>query len=436
MQYKNWIKKITLALLLLMLVLPLTTFSESVEELEGQIADYEKQIQKLEREIAEQRKKVQDTSLKAAELESVVNSLNATQKKLDTQIAQTQNVIGKTETQIEKLSIEITDKQKKIKLADKALAEAVRKLNILENRTFFEMIFSNDTISGFTNDLTSVENIRESLFKSKKELLQLNTELSEKKLEEETNKVVLEQEQEKLVGQKESVEYTKREKYSLLAATKNEQARYESLLAQKEAQKEAFLKEMLEIESKLQILIDPNSFPGARHGILGWPVNDFVLTQRFGYTEFSKSNPQFYSTGAHNGIDLAIPIGTPVKAAEAGIIKGFDNTDNYPGCYSWGGWVVVEHDNGLSTLYAHLSSSIVQVGQRVEKGQTIAYSGSTGISTGPHLHFTLYASQGVEIVYYKDIKPGATRGCGATNVQIPIADLDAYLDPLEYLPQL
>lgn len=90
--------------------------------------------------------------------------------------------------------------------------------------------------------------------------------------------------------------------------------------------------------------------------------------------------------GAHgyNGVDFGAPVGTPVVAAAAGKVIVSKPT-GYNGGY--GHYVVVEHDNGTQTLYAHLSSVVASVGDDVVKGQKIALSGNTGRSTGPHLHF-------------------------------------------------
>ena len=83
----------------------------------------------------------------------------------------------------------------------------------------------------------------------------------------------------------------------------------------------------------------------------------------------------------HSGIDLANDIGTKVRASKAGRVS-------YAGWYSgYGNTVVIEHDQGYTTLYGHLNESIVRNGQYVQGGQVIAYMGSTGDSTGPHLHF-------------------------------------------------
>jgi murein DD-endopeptidase MepM/ murein hydrolase activator NlpD len=77
-------------------------------------------------------------------------------------------------------------------------------------------------------------------------------------------------------------------------------------------------------------------------------------------------------------------------------------------------------------MYAHLSLIKVNEGQRVSSGDTIGYTGKTGYSTGPHLHFTVYASEGVRVHKY-------TKSRNCKDAVIPIADLDAYLDPFQYL---
>jgi murein DD-endopeptidase MepM/ murein hydrolase activator NlpD len=83
----------------------------------------------------------------------------------------------------------------------------------------------------------------------------------------------------------------------------------------------------------------------------------------------------------HNGIDIAIPTGTPVKPVASGVVVYCGNRSGY------GNTVVVEHDNGIITLYAHNSRIMVIQGQQVASDNVLAFSGSTGRSTGPHLHF-------------------------------------------------
>jgi len=182
-------------------------------------------------------------------------------------------------------------------------------------------------------------------------------------------------------------------------------------------------------------LIDVDSYPAPRRGLLGAPFDNIIITQQFGGTQFAKNNPGIYGRAYHPGTDMGTPIGTHVKSLYGGVVRGFDNTDNYPGCRSWGNWVLIDYDNGLSSLYAHLSNVLVKPGQRVERGDVVALSGNSGISTGPHLHLSLYATQGVKIGSYGSYGSSGG-GCSATNATGPFADLEAYLDPMTYLPTL
>lgn len=85
----------------------------------------------------------------------------------------------------------------------------------------------------------------------------------------------------------------------------------------------------------------------------------------------------------HNGLDLAVPIGTPIYAAAAGTVTHSGPMGTY------GILVIIDHGNGVETRYAHLNRALVRVGQRVQRGALIAHSGNTGNSTGPHLHFEI-----------------------------------------------
>ncbi len=175
----------------------------------------------------------------------------------------------------------------------------------------------------------------------------------------------------------------------------------------------------------MNIAIDKSKIAAAGNSVLVWPLDHFTITQLFGKTIDAQ---RLYSNGTHNGIDFGISVGTPLKASLSGTVQATGNTDLQSGCYSYGKWVLIKHGNGLSTLYGHMSLIKVVQGQTVTAGEVIGYSGQTGYATGPHLHFTLYASQGVEVRQY-------TSSMGCKQMYIPIADPKAYLDPMQYLPQ-
>lgn len=105
------------------------------------------------------------------------------------------------------------------------------------------------------------------------------------------------------------------------------------------------------------------------NGQFSWPASG-VITQYFAWY--------------HNGVDIANSTGTPILAADSGRVVAVLNEN-----YGYGNHIIVDHGNGLRTLYAHLSATMVGVGDNVSRGQQIGRMGSTGRSTGPHLHFTI-----------------------------------------------
>lgn len=103
------------------------------------------------------------------------------------------------------------------------------------------------------------------------------------------------------------------------------------------------------------------------------------ITSKFG----NRIHPITGATSFHNGIDIAAPIGTPVHSPYSGVVKSVYSNN------TGGIQMIVDHDNGFRTGYAHLSEAIKRPGQRVKQGEIIAKTGNTGASTGPHLHLTL-----------------------------------------------
>lgn len=125
-------------------------------------------------------------------------------------------------------------------------------------------------------------------------------------------------------------------------------------------------------------LVQPNQQAPAFDGQLGWPLTGGVLTSNFGY----RVHPIFGTTRLHEGIDLSANTGVPIAAAGSGTVIAAGNSGD-----GYGNKVVINHGDGLVTLYAHMNAYNVNVGAGVSGGTTIGTVGSTGNSTGPHLHF-------------------------------------------------
>jgi murein DD-endopeptidase MepM/ murein hydrolase activator NlpD len=118
--------------------------------------------------------------------------------------------------------------------------------------------------------------------------------------------------------------------------------------------------------------------------LLSWPISRARITQPFGPSNFLLEPPLGPYHHFHTGIDVAGPIGTAVTAAADGVVVAVNHTR-----VGYGNYVIVAHGAGIMTLYAHLLETDVFVGDRVYRGERVGLEGSSGLSTGPHLHFEL-----------------------------------------------
>jgi murein DD-endopeptidase MepM/ murein hydrolase activator NlpD len=119
-----------------------------------------------------------------------------------------------------------------------------------------------------------------------------------------------------------------------------------------------------------------------------WPEPHAQISQSFGPSTFWFEPPYAGYPHFHTGIDMVEPFGSPVYAADDGIVALVGSSSS-----GYGNYVVIAHAGGLDTLYGHLSTAVVKVGQLVTQGQPIGLEGSSGNSTGPHLHFELRINQ-------------------------------------------
>ncbi len=380
----------------------------------------------MEAEIASYQAQVLKISKEANTLSNTIASLDLSKKKLDADIAVSQAKIEKTNLELRELGFDINNKSENIVENRTIIADSLRKINVGEAESTLESLLSEKDFSAYWDEVDNLTRLHSGVQQHIVTLQNLKQGLVNNKTQTEKKKKELLSLQKQLNDQKTAVLSATKEKQTLLAQTKNTEASYKTLIALKTSRKEAFEKELFEFENALKIAIDPNSIPKTGKGVLRWPLDSVTITQYFGNTAFATLNPQIYNGKGHTGIDLRATIGTPVKAAMGGVVSGTGNTDAYPGCYSYGKWVFIKHPNGLSTLYGHLSVISVTEGQNVAAGEIVGYSGNTGYSTGPHLHFGVYATQGVRIQKFD-----TSINCkGAT---IPLADPKAYLNPLSYL---
>ena len=423
--HRHW-NKIAVAVFVLCLFGSFYSRAATVEELQSGIQTKQSEIAALEKEIAQYQTQLTQTGKQITTLQSTIATITLTQKKLTADISLTKKKIEEATLTIQQLQIQIQGKAQTIGSNQEALQETIRTL-AHSDYSPIETALSDSSFSDYWNSAATISQLDKSID------TQINN-LREQKKGLETNRDKVAAEKSKLnslnsdlAAQKKVADQLATEKQQLLSSTKNQEANYKKLLAQKVARRTAVANELTSFESQLKIAIDQSKLPGTGTHALAYPLKKIIVTQYFGDTDFAKSMPQLYNGLGHNGIDLAAPVGTSVLAAQSGFVVGFGNTDLTCNGASYGKWVLLQHANGLSTLYAHLSVISVSVGQQVAQGERIAYSGVTGYSTGPHLHFTVFATQGVAITKLQS----KVAGCGVYTV--PRGSLNSYLNPLVYL---
>ncbi len=397
---------------------------DTISDIRDKISERNSAIADLEKEIADFQKQIETTGNEAKTLQTTIRGINLEQKKLSAEIKLTANKITAVNLRLEELSDAIDKKEGKIVESRGTLARTIRNMADSERRTLVEALLSGSSLSKVWGAVDDLERFQRGVRSDLQTTKGLKAELEDTEAETKINRQKLVSLKVALADQNTLLAQNKRAKNDILAITKNKEIEYRKILSQKVAKRNAFEQELLQFESDLKFAIDPSRLPGARSGVLSWPLDAVKITQDFGDTAFSKSGA--YAGKGHNGIDFRAPNGTPIKSSLAGVVKGTGNTDAVCPGASYGKWVLIEHENGLSTLYAHFSLIKVSEGQTVETREIIGYSGETGYATGPHLHFTVYATQGVKVMKRKSAV------CGGTYT-MPIADLKAYLDPMKYL---
>ena len=422
--------------------------------MQAQIDSSTAQINQLESDIAALQKQLDQTSAQKQTLQTTVSNLNTNIKKITTSVSLTNAQISQKDLQIQALSGSISTTTSAIGKSQNEIADSLRQLDDFDSEPLMFAFLDGGTLSSFFDQATTLETLRSSLEEKVQNLSNLKTTLITSKTSAQQKRDDLATLEQNLAQQKKGLALAEAQQAQLLIQTKNQESSYQAEINLKKSQETAFENTLSALQAQLAP-VSAGGVPKTGTGILQWPFSDSVMascvgkekvlgnadciTQYFGNTDFSTANPQVYNNMGHDGVDIGVPIGTPVEAALGGVVLATGNTDikapNGQMCYSFGKWVMLQHPNGLDTLYAHLSdNTVVSKGQSVTTGQLIGYSGMTGYATGPHLHFGVYAAVGVQIMDLGKYRGSTGTPCTSAGAVLPVAPANAYLNPLSYLP--
>jgi len=421
MLYRNPLKNIVSgAAIFSMLFFSWPANAALTDDLQNEINQKQSQIQELEKQIAQYQTMVKNTKTQGTTLKNEIYRMETQIKKLEAEVRLTQTKISEASLRIQGLASDILTQNTELEKQKNNLGQILRQINEYDQTSPVEIVLSNTNFSDILNQAQYAANLQSGIQQKLESIKSLKTQLEKQKTESETQKAALEGLKKELNGRTSVLDNQKDEKDDLLKTTKNQEKQYQATLTALEKQQKQIEDEIFLAEEKLRLAINQSSISGGKGAFL-WPITPHPLTQTYGCIVSSFARKSYPACnegkgngGYHNGIDIDGDTGDKIYAVRDGTISGIGNL----GKYSYGKWIAVAHNNGLTTLYAHLSAQSVSKGQSVKAGDIIGYMGSTGYSTGSHLHFTAYATNtfNIQQKWYGPLPLG-----GAVN-------------PLSYLP--
>ena len=357
--------------------------SDSIKEKEEQIKAAE-----------EEKKELQDglTDLKKikADLEKSKNDLSAYVKELDANLVSIENKIAELKQLIEEKEAEIADTEEKLEEAQKIEQEQYEAMKVRikfmyekSDDFYLETLFSADSFGDILNKADYIEQLS-AYDREKLDEYALNSQMIQLFKEElETEKEILDEAKAGVVAEQAALESLIGEKEQQITAYQSDISNKEAAIKEYEediAAQNAVISalEKAVAEEKAKLLAENGSVITYDGGVFAWPAPGYTrISSDYG----TRMHPTLGVEKFHNGIDLAAPTGSSILAAYNGKVVAADYNA------SMGNYVMIDHGDDLYTIYMHASALYVSRGETVAKGQQIAAVGSTGRSTGPHLHF-------------------------------------------------
>lgn len=344
----------------------------------------------LTNQLDQIQQQVNDQNTKKVNAETVISSVSEQLRQIEEQLRQASAELGVIQQQRVAVENDITINERQLQEAQKRLEgreavfyKRVRDIYINGRLSYLDVVIGSKDFNDFANRLEVLRRIINSDINLINEIKKERADIEARKQQLEANRVKLVEIEKAVIAKQSEIEQKKAERNEVLQRAQNDRATAMQAIEElnaSSAQVTALLKERQAARAAAAAAAaaeQAQSYTWVQgSGQLGWPASG-EITSPFGY----RTHPIWGTTIYHAGIDIGVDEGVPVHAADGGTVV-------------WSGWmggygyaVVIDHGNGLSTLYGHNSELVVSEGEAVGKGQVIAYAGSTGNSTGPHVHF-------------------------------------------------
>lgn len=367
-----------------------------IDELEKKSDELASQREDLENEIAQNESQTLDLVQQKSQVDRDIELTRQEIELVNEQIHQYNLLISEKQAELDELKAEQDDLFERYKLRMRAMQER-------GEVTFWSVLLEADSFADMLNCRAMIEEIAKTDQRMMDEMRDLAAAVIDAKDALAQEKIKLEETKAQLSAAEEELDEKRAESDALLAELNANRAelieaaeKYEEEEAALSDQIAALETERTEALRQEWLAAHPpetsSSSGGESGGEVSYPsTNESFLfpVDRSGFAMYTdtygyRTHPITGNYSLHNGLDLACYQGTPIYASKSGTVT----TATYN--YAYGYYVIINHYDGFSTLYAHMTNYVVSEGDYVEQGQVIGYVGSTGYSTGPHLHFTIY----------------------------------------------
>ncbi|MBE7026712.1 MAG: hypothetical protein E7410_04020 [Ruminococcaceae bacterium] len=337
------------------------SLSAAASDLNDKLNQNKQKQNELQSELAQ-------TTKEKKQMQAQKEALDDDMAELATKIDSINRAIAKNNSDISEKQAEITNLEKNIEDSDELLKKRLRVMYEKGSSSYLEVLFSATSFSDLLIRMDMVQQLYAHDQKLIEELTNTKKGVEEAKATIESAKAANVELKSELAAKKSEIQKKSDESQSIINKLSKTEAELKAEIAQKQAESQSILNAIAAAKGQHNVT---NTYTG---GTLAWPSTlSGTITSRFGPRTL-RGIPD-----NHTGLDIGVPMGTPVLACEAGVVTGSGWRNAYGYC------ITIDHGS-ITTLYAHNSVLQVKVGERVSRGQQIALAGSTGNSTGPHIH--------------------------------------------------